>query len=336
MKFALSAVPVCLCLIFSTAVVVAQSPTAAEAPTVQPVTVFHGESRSLLELSRNPVEVLPGNGQLFEFELKESEEQPEFDSPALPGAPSVMQLFAPKPLAAVAGTSFEGPGVGLAGFTMSGAPPDMTLAVGPNHIVAWVNSQYAVYNKSGTVLVSPTNGNALFTGVGGECETTNRGDPILQYDRIADRWILSQFAFAVSGNVPAAPYFQCFAVSTTNNPTGTYFRYTVQFSATSPSGFNDYGKLGVWPDGYYTAYNMFGGSPAGGLYRCRTVRIGPHQDAGGRSHGDDPVRTHCQQLRRRRVIPARRSGWHDAAERRDPGRHFHRASSANTSLVISN
>src|SRR5207248_7062321 len=53
------------------------------------------------------------------------------------------------------------------------------------------------------------------------------------------------------------------AVSTTNNPLGSYFRYTISFSSISPSGFNDYGKLGVWPDAYYTSYNIFGGSPAG-------------------------------------------------------------------------
>ncbi len=38
----------------------------------------------------------------------------------------------------------------------------------------------------------------------------------------------------------------------------------MQFSSTAPEGFNDYGKLGIWPDGYYTSYNIFQGSPAGG------------------------------------------------------------------------
>ncbi len=162
----------------------------------------------------------------------------------------------------MAGTSFEGPGTGLAGFNMSGAPPDTTMAVGPNHIVAWVNSQYAVFDKSGTVVTGPVNGNTLFTGVANLCATTNRGDPILQYDRLADRWIMSQFAFNVTGGNPSSPYLQCIAVSTTNDPTGTYYRYSITFGSTSPNGFNDYGKLGMWNDGYYTSYNIFGGSPA--------------------------------------------------------------------------
>ncbi len=233
-------------------------------PAYKPTTTFHGESPPLSELARNPVPVAFGNGQIFEDELEELFEayEPPYQGPLLP-TPFV-QTVMPRPLAAVAGVSFEGPGVGLAGFTMTGAPPDMTLAVGPNHIIAWVNSQYAVFNKSGATLVAPTNGNALFVGMGNVCETTNRGDPILQYDRLANRWILSQFAFSVSGGSPVSPYLQCFAISTTPDPTGTWYRYSVQFSGTSPSGFNDYGKLGVWPDGYYTGYNIFGGSPAGG------------------------------------------------------------------------
>ena len=186
------------------------------------------------------------------------------------------QNSAVRPFGAVANNTFEGPGIGLSGFTLTGAPPDTTMAVGPNHIVAWVNSQYAIFAKNGTVLLGPVNGNTLFTGVGGVCETTNRGDPILQYDKLADRWILSQFAFATNGSGQiTGPYFQCVAVSTTNNPTGTYFLYTIGFSATTPSGFNDYGKLGIWPDGYYTTYNIFGGTPAGantGVALCASDR----------------------------------------------------------------
>jgi hypothetical protein len=250
--------------------------TAPDNQAFKPVTTYFGVSPTLRDLARNPVDLAPGNGQLFEFELKELYEEPAFTEPPPEGVSPLIQTFAPKPLAVVAGVNFDGPGTGLAGFVMTGAPPDMTLAVGPNHIVAWVNSQYAVFNKAGTVLLGPVNGNVLFSGLGNVCDTTNRGDPILQYDRLADRWILSQFAFGVSGGSPVAPYFQCFAISTSGDPTGSYVRYAVQFSATSPSGLNDYGKLGIWPDGYYTSYNMFAGSPAGsntGAALCVSDRV---------------------------------------------------------------
>jgi hypothetical protein len=171
------------------------------------------------------------------------------------------------------GTTFEGNGTGLPGFSLTGAPPDTTLAVGPNHIVQWVNSQFAIFNKTGSVLIGPVNGNTLFTGFGGLCETINRGDPLVAYDKMADRWVFSQFAF---GAGTTAPYFQCFAVSTTSNPAGPYYRYAYQFSAVSPSGLNDYGKLGIWPNAYYMSYNMFGGSPAGsntGVALCAHDRV---------------------------------------------------------------
>jgi Carboxypeptidase regulatory-like domain len=233
---------------------------------------YHGVSEPLSELvKRQQPPISKENGK-----IQESDHEPILEDTSeaktINGLPAFLQTELLAPSAAILGTNFEGPGIGLPGFSLTGAPPDTTMAVGPNHIVAWVNSMYAVFNKTGTVLLGPVNGNTLFTGVGGNCETTNRGDPILQYDRLADRWFLSQFAFSAG---TTAPYFQCIAVSTTNNPTGTYARYSIAFSAVAPSGLNDYGKLGVWNDAYYTAYNMFQGSPAGansGVALCASDR----------------------------------------------------------------
>jgi hypothetical protein len=239
---------------------------------------YYGVSEPLSDLARqNLPSVSSGNGMVQEDEMEKLFEEPaSVRNESV--RPATIQTEPAAPLGAVPGTSFEGPGLGMTGFTVAGAPPDTTLAVGPNHIVAWVNTQYAVFDKSGNKLL-PGNGfvdgNTLFTGLGNVCETTNRGDPILQYDRLADRWILSQFAFNVTGITPSAPYLQCIAVSTTNSPLGSYFRYTISFSSVAPSGLNDYGKLGVWPDAYYTSYNIFQGSPAGansGVALCASDR----------------------------------------------------------------
>jgi hypothetical protein len=136
------------------------------------------------------------------------------------------------------------------------APPDTTGDLGPNHYVQWVNLRYAIYNVSrdangisGFSLVPgfPKNGNVVWQGFGGRCESDNDGDPIVQYDQFADRWVLTQFA--VSGQ----PYTQCVAVSTGPDPTGTYYRYSYSFNR----DFNDFPKMGVWSDGYYITYNMF-------------------------------------------------------------------------------
>ncbi len=243
---------------------------AQKGKTVKPEMKFYGVSEPLRDIAaRNLPPVSKENGPLQEYEPEPLYEEP---------APKHPQTLLTTPVQTDAGPSFTGVlGTSFDSIAAGGvAPPDTTMAVGPNHIVVWVNSQYAVYNKAGALLMGPVNGNALFLGVGGNCELTNRGDPILQYDRLADRWILSQFAFSAVGNNPAAPYLQCFAISTTNDPTGAYFRYTVNFSSVAPSGLNDYGKLGVWPDGYYTSYNMFQGSPAGansGVALCASDRV---------------------------------------------------------------
>jgi hypothetical protein len=137
------------------------------------------------------------------------------------------------------------------------APPDTTGDVGPNHYVQWVNLRYAIYTltRDGSNNITafnlvpgfPKQGNVVWQGFGGRCQTDNDGDPIVQYDQLANRWILTQFA------VSATPYTQCVAVSTSPDPTGTYFRYAFSYNRS----FNDYPKMGVWPDAYYITYNMF-------------------------------------------------------------------------------
>mgnify|MGYP000384718646 CR=1 FL=1 len=262
-------------LVLLSVAVQAEGQSGEAEPSARMPMTYLGVSEPLSDLARRQVDVAPGMGQFQEDEVESLYEEPAL-APLGPVTQPFVQTAPPSPFAAVAGASFEGPGTGLAGFSLTGAPPDTTLAVGPNHVIGWVNSQYAIFNKTGTLLLGPVNGNTLFSGIANECGTTNRGDPIVQYDRLADRWVLSQFAFAVSAGSAVAPYFQCIAVSTTNNPTGSYVRYSVQFSSVSPSGFNDYGKLGVWPDGYYIGYNMFGGSPAGsntGAGLCVSDRV---------------------------------------------------------------
>jgi hypothetical protein len=147
-------------------------------------------------------------------------------------------------------TNFDGLGAGFTGpqgtFTVNGAPPDPNSAVGPNHIVEVVNSGLAVFNKSGAAVYGPVQTNTLWSGFGGGCQTNNDGDATVAYDRLADRWIVSQFS------VSTTPYLQCVAVSTTGDPTGSYHRYSFQYA-----DFPDYPKLGIWTDAYYTTFNMF-------------------------------------------------------------------------------
>jgi Carboxypeptidase regulatory-like domain len=146
-------------------------------------------------------------------------------------------------------SAFEGVGQGQYGFSVQYSPPDTNGAIGATQYVQWVNTYLAVFNKSTGAIVAgfPKPGNAVWAGFGGDCQTYNDGDPIVQYDKIANRWILTQFTAS------RTPYLQCVAVSTTSDATGTYNRYAFSYGTTFP----DYPKLAVWPDGYYISFNMF-------------------------------------------------------------------------------
>jgi len=137
-------------------------------------------------------------------------------------------------------------------------PPDTNGAIGPNHYVQWVNLSLAVYARgpagsTPSLIYGPVAGNTLWTGFGGPCETTNNGDPVVRYDQLADRWLISQLALPNSVfGLLFAPFYQCIAVSATPDPTGPYYRYQYSFQK-----LNDYPKFGVWPDAYYMTMNQF-------------------------------------------------------------------------------
>ncbi len=157
---------------------------------------------------------------------------------------------APESLAPVVINNFDGLGQGVPpGFSPCCAPPDTNGAVGLTQYVQWVNLSFAVFDKTtGNITLGPLSGNTLWKNFGGDCETSNDGDPIVVYDKLADRWVFSQFVVH-RGN---GPFFQCVAVSTTSDATGSFNRYSFSYS-----NFDDYPKMGVWPDAYYVTFNMF-------------------------------------------------------------------------------
>src|SRR5262249_38330875 len=131
-------------------------------------------------------------------------------------------------------------------------PSDDNIAVGPNHIVQVVNSEIAILDKQGIMEAGyPKTLNNLWTGLDGACAQSNNGDPIVQYDRLADRWIVTQLASLKS------PFAECIAVSQTNDPSGGYYLYSYSFG----SNLNDYPKVTVWPtatnSAYLATYNLF-------------------------------------------------------------------------------
>jgi hypothetical protein len=81
------------------------------------------------------------------------------------------------PFTPTVGLSFEGLGQGQYGFTVTSAPPDTDGSVGATQYVQWVNTSFAIFNKStGALVAGPTAGNTLWSGFGGGCQTNNDGD----------------------------------------------------------------------------------------------------------------------------------------------------------------
>jgi hypothetical protein len=127
-------------------------------------------------------------------------------------------------------------------------PPDPNGDVGPNHYVEMVNLAFAVYSKTGTRLLGPVALGALWSGFAVTDCTDLSGDPIVLYDQFADRWLLSQFT------TRGPEYFNCVAISTTGDPTGSYYRYAFSTGLNFP----DYPKYGVWTDSYVITTREFG------------------------------------------------------------------------------
>src|SRR5207248_1829712 len=130
-------------------------------------------------------------------------------------------------------------------------PPDTNGEVGATQYVQIVNTDFAVYSKTGAVLRTATPINQLWANTTGECKTHNDGDPVVVYDQLAQRWLISQFIATPSGT---EQYGECIAVSTSSDATGSYYLYEFLFGS---DVFYDYPKLGVWPDGYYMMANEF-------------------------------------------------------------------------------
>ncbi len=140
---------------------------------------------------------------------------------------------------AIAGQDFEGqPGYG-------GYPLDPNGMIGSNYYVQTINSSYAAWDKTGNVYIAQTDLDNLFGKVGqGDC-----GDPITIYDKIADRWVISEF----EGGLTNSNYDTLlFAVSQTNDPAGAYWVYAFDPYV---NDFNDYPKYTVWGNGYYMTCN---------------------------------------------------------------------------------
>jgi hypothetical protein len=149
---------------------------------------------------------------------------------------------------AMPGVDLNFAGIGFPGVACNCAPPDTDGEVGRTQYTQIVNEGLQVFAKTtGASVFGPVGISTLWSGFGGVCESNGSGDPVVLYDQLADRWIVSQFAGL------SVPTDECIAVSTTSDATGSYHRYAFHLG----SSFFDYPKLAVWPDAYYMSMNVF-------------------------------------------------------------------------------
>jgi hypothetical protein len=178
-------------------------------------------------------------------------------------------------------------------------PPDPNGDVGPNNYVEMINLVFGVYDKSGNLLLGPVDTGTLWDDFAVPDCTDPSGDPIVVYDQLTDRWILSQFTTSgmnPDGSFNGLPFYNCVAISQTGDPTGAYYRYafiTDQAGSTS-TFFPDYPKYGVWRDSYLLTSRDFGsadeyGISVYGLEKNRMVNGEPARAVHFFIDGNDPA-----------------------------------------------
>jgi hypothetical protein len=211
------------------------------------------------------------------------EEPPRIKPPVVvssQSAETAAQVVALAPMP-VPSKNFAGIGFGdsvSGGQAGAGWPPDTNGDVGPTVYIQAVNDTFGIFDKSSGNRLAAFTENSLWNtaGTGTPCHGNNEGDPVVMHDGLADRWILTNFAFAFdAGGNPVAPFYQCIAVSKTTDPVaGGWWFYAVQMDAGGAgkppaNTFNDYGKFGLWTDCLYMGANGFNnstGSYAGAIF----------------------------------------------------------------------
>ncbi|MEJ7623393.1 MAG: carboxypeptidase regulatory-like domain-containing protein [Pyrinomonadaceae bacterium] len=250
--------------ISGTAVFAGESSTAQSLPLWQPEALAAndlGLSRKQLKAKRNTI---------FESPVINKNNRKVIRSSSRFGGADATQLFIdealPPPARANAPDATMPPPVLTFDSPNSGGgvvPPDTTGDVGLTQFVQQTNAgagtPFTVFNKTtGAVISGPTLMEALWPA-NDPCGANGftSGDPVVLYDSLADRWLLSQFT-----DPPASPFYQCIAISRTSDAAGAYFIYTF---STPGSNFQDYPHYGVWPNGYYMAANQFLGNTFNGV-----------------------------------------------------------------------
>jgi hypothetical protein len=139
----------------------------------------------------------------------------------------------------------------FSGFGFTAWPPDPIVAVGPNHIIAVVNSSFRIFDKNGNLLKS-INMSSWFASTGVD---PGFSDPQVLYDHYANRWIMAGGDFS-------EPYNILLSVSDDDNPLGTWYNWALPATLGDSVTGNmpDYPQMGYDENAIYITTREFGTS----------------------------------------------------------------------------
>jgi len=225
--------------------VFAQGPNENQRPGIQVIGSYQNDVSPAL---RDIAHFWPLTGSNSKVE-REANPNPKIPSHHKDAADSVIQRSLASSVAPnIPNTILNFDGIAYPGVSCNCSPPDPNGAIGRTQYVQIVNEGYQVFDKAtGASVLGPASIVSLWSGFGGVCQNNGNGDPVVLYDHLADRWVITQFAGT------SLPTDECIAISTTSDATGTYNRYAFHLG----SNFFDYPHLSVWPDAYYMSMNVF-------------------------------------------------------------------------------
>ncbi len=174
----------------------------------------------------------PGSGQLETLK-----------SPALPPYISQPLVVSPNPT-----VNFEGlDDIPLVGTTTIVIPPDVDGAVGLTSVMAGLNNNYRIQNKSDGTVISTVSINTFWSASGG----SDFFDPKTLYDPINNRWIV-----VVLSNPSSSGSSVNIGVSQTDDPSGSYTIFRVDADA-SNKNWADFPSIGFNKNWVAVNVNMF-------------------------------------------------------------------------------
>jgi hypothetical protein len=141
----------------------------------------------------------------------------------------------------------------FAGLPMTNSiPPDPHIAVGPNHVLACVNSRFAIWDKQGNLLKN-ISADAWYASVLG---APGPFDPQIVYDHYANRWFM---LWDSQNDNPQRAHF-LISVSDDDNPLGVWYNYALpanQNGMTVVSNWGDFPQVGFDEQAIYINARQF-------------------------------------------------------------------------------